>query len=155
MPAINPVQRFIVRGLQPQFEPHLVARLVIFTQQIQHCIRHAVRACADAQPNDAGLADRLLIHRTQHLHFRPGAGIRLKISEVAFCAVNQLRLIRQLFCDGVILLGFVGKRGHITKSAATPPDGAIPVRTAKPAVQRQFMDFLPITAGKIATKHID
>ena len=32
--AVNPVQRFIVRGLQPQLQPHFIALLVVLTQQV-------------------------------------------------------------------------------------------------------------------------
>jgi hypothetical protein len=54
-----------------------------------------------------------------------------------------------------MLLGFVGKGGHVTERAATTPDGAIAIRAAKTPVQRQLMNLLPIALQKIPTKHID
>lgn len=61
----------------------------------------------------------------------------------------------ELFSDRFMLLGLVSKRGHVTESAATTPDGAIAIRAAKAAVQRQFVNLLSVALQKIPTKHID
>ncbi|MNN88896.1 hypothetical protein D3C81_2066380 [compost metagenome] len=95
--------------MQAQFQPHLVALFFIFAQQIKHRFRHAVRTGADTQPDDVRLADRLLIHSTQHLNFRKSAGIGLEIGQVAFSAVYPMRLMRQLFSDRTMLLRLIGK----------------------------------------------
>ncbi|KXA04273.1 hypothetical protein HMPREF0208_00933 [Citrobacter koseri] len=155
MAAINTAQRFVMRGLQSQFQPHFIALVFIFAEQIEHRIRYTVGARTDAQPDNAGLAYRLLIHRTQHLHFGKGTGVRLEIGQIAFGAIDQMRLMRQLFGNRAILLRLIGERGDITESTPATSDGAIAVWTAKSAVQRQFMNFLPITTRKIPTKHID
>src|SRR5690606_10936921 len=98
---------------------------------------------------------RLLIHGAQHLHFRPGTGIRLKIGEITPGAVHQRGLISELLRDGVVLLRFISKGGYVTESAAAPSDSAIAIRATETAMQRQFMDLLPVTTSEIATKHID
>jgi hypothetical protein len=54
-----------------------------------------------------------------------------------------------------MLLGLVGKGRNVTEGAAAAPDGAIAIRAAKPAVQRQLMNLLPVPLQKIPTKHID
>jgi hypothetical protein len=61
----------------------------------------------------------------------------------------------KLLGNGMMLLSFIGKRGDITESTSATSDGAIAIWTAKAAVQREFMNLLPITARKIPTKHID
>ncbi|MPN22075.1 hypothetical protein SDC9_169458 [bioreactor metagenome] len=66
-----------------------------------------------------------------------------------------MRLVRELFGDRMMLLRFIRKRGNITESAAAASDGAIAIWAAKSAVERQFMNLLPITPRKIPTKHID
>jgi hypothetical protein len=63
--------------------------------------------------------------------------------------------MRKLLGNGMMLLSFIGKRGDITERTAAASDGAIAIWAAKAAVQRQFMNLLPITARKIPTKHID
>ncbi len=63
--------------------------------------------------------------------------------------------MRELLCDGFMLLGFVSKRGHVAEGTAATPDGAVAIRAAKAAVQRQLMNLLPVALQKIPTKHID
>ena len=155
MAAVNSVQRFIVRGLQPQFQPHFIALIFILAQQIKHRLRHAVRARADAQTDDIGLTHRLLVHRAQHLHFGKGAGIGLEIGQIAFCAVDQICLMRQLVGNRLMLLCFIGKRGDITERAAAAANSAVAVWAAESTMQRQFMDLFAVATRKIPTKHID
>lgn len=61
----------------------------------------------------------------------------------------------ELFRDRVMLLSFVSKGRNVTEGAAAAPDGAIAIRAAKPAVQRQLMNLLSVSLQKIPTKHID
>ena len=61
----------------------------------------------------------------------------------------------KLLSDRFMLLGFVSKGRNVTEGAAASPDGAIAIRAAKPAVQRQLMNLLPVPLQKIPTKHID
>gem|GEM_PF-3631041 len=146
MTAVDTVQGFIVGGLQSQLQPDLIPLLFVFAEQIQHRLRHAVRPCPDAEPDDIGLAHRLLIHGAQHLHFRPCAGIGLKIGQILICPVNPRCLVGELCRDRLMLLRFVGKRGHITEGTAATPDSAVAVRAAKSPVERQLMDLLPVAA---------
>lgn len=155
MATVNAVQGFIMCGLQAQFQPDLVALLLILAEQVQHRLRHTVRTRTDAQPHNVRLRDCLLIHGPQHLHFRPGTGVRLEIGQILLCAVNPAGLMCELLCNRFMLLSFVSKGGHVTESAATAPDGAIAIRTAKTAVQRQLVNLLPVALQKIPTKHID
>ncbi len=155
MPTVNPMQGFIVRGLQSQLQPYLISLLMIFTQQIEDCLRHAVRAGADAEADNIRGADGLTIHRAEHLHFSEGAGIGLEIGQIALCPVDELRLMSELFGDGAMLLRLIGKGRHITESATAAAQRAVAVRAAKTAVQRQLMDLFAIAAHKIPTKHID
>ncbi|EFE05715.1 hypothetical protein CIT292_10688 [Citrobacter youngae ATCC 29220] len=155
MTTVNTMQGFVMRGLQTQLQPNFITQIFILAQQVKHRIRHAVGARPNAQPDDTGLTDRLLIHRTQHLHFGEGAGIGLEIGQIAFRAIDQMRLMRKLLGNRMVLLRFIGKRSDVTESTSATSDGAIAIWTAKPAVQREFMNFLPITARKIPTKHID
>ena len=144
-----------MRGLQAQLQPDLVALFFVLAEQVQHRVRYAVRARAHAQPNDVSLADGLLIHRAQHLHLRPRAGVGLKIGQILLRAVHLACLMDKLFSDRFMLLGFVSKGRNVTEGAAASPDGAIAIRAAKPAVQRQLMNLLPVPLQKIPTKHID
>jgi Arc/MetJ family transcription regulator len=155
MPTVNAMQGLIMGGLQPQLQPYLIPLLMVFTEQVEDRLRHAVRAGADAEANDIRLADGLTIHRAEHLHFSKGAGIGLEIGQIALCPVNELRLMGELFGDGAMLLRFIGKRGHVTESATAAAQRAVAVRAAKTAVQRQLMDLFAIAAHKIPTKHID
>jgi hypothetical protein len=60
-----------------------------------------------------------------------------------------------LFTDRELLSVFIGKRGDITKSAATFAQRAIAIWAGKRAMQRQFMDLLAITLKEILTEGID
>src|SRR5690606_29230463 len=112
-------------------------------------------ARTDAQAYDVRLAGRLLVHRAQHLYLGPGAGVGLKVGEIARRAIDALGLQGQLFADRVLLLRFVGKRRDVTEGAAAAPDGAIAIGAAEAAVQRELMNFLAVASGEIAAKHID
>ena len=155
MATVDTVQRFVMCGLQAQLQPDLVALFFVLAEQVQHRVRYAVRAGSHAQPNDTGLADGLLIHRSQYLHLRPRAGVSLKIGQILLRTVHQAGLVGKLLSDRVMLLCFIGKRRDVTEGAATAPDGAVAIRAAKPAVQRQLMNLLPVPLQKIPTKHID
>ncbi len=132
MATVNTVQGFVVRGLQAQLQPDLVALFFVLAEQVQHRVRYAVRARAHAQPNDVSLADGLLIHRAQHLHLRPRAGVGLKIGQILLRAVHLACLMDKLFSDRFMLLGFVSKGRNVTEGAAAAPDGAIAIRAANP-----------------------
>ncbi len=136
MPAVNAMQGLIMGGLQPQLQPNLIPLLVVFTEQVENRLRHAVRAGANAEANDIRLADGLTIHRAEHLHFSKGAGIGLKVGQITLCPVNKLRLMGELFGDGSMLLRFIRKRGHVTECATATAQRAVAVRAAKTAVQR-------------------
>lgn len=61
----------------------------------------------------------------------------------------------ELLSNRMMLLRLIGKGGDITEGAPATSNGAIAIWAAKPTVQREFMNLLPITTRKIPTKHID
>ena len=80
MPAIHPVQRPIMNGLQSELDGKIGFTSQLF-EQIEHVIGHAVGARADGQANDVGVIDRRLIKRPQLFHRSVGVGGRLEISD--------------------------------------------------------------------------
>jgi hypothetical protein len=66
-----------------------------------------------------------------------------------------LRLVRQLICNGAVLLRLIGKRRDITEGAAAAANSAIAIRAAKPPMQGQLMHLFTMAMHKIPTKHID
>ncbi|CSI00765.1 Uncharacterised protein [Vibrio cholerae] len=78
----------------------------------------------------------MFVHGFQHLHFRIRAGVSLKISEVFFGAFDLPRPIFQLRLNTLLLSIFIGKRRHITESAAATAYRAIAIRTTESTMQR-------------------
>ena len=48
MAAVNTMQGFVMRGLQTEFQPYLIAEVFILAKQIEYRIRHAVGARPNA-----------------------------------------------------------------------------------------------------------
>lgn len=155
MAAVDAFERFIVRRLQPQLQPHFITLLAIPRQQIQCGGRHAVRPGTDAQADHLALRQRLPIHRRQQFDLRIGAGIGTEIGQIAPRPVDPRGLLRQLFSDTLPLHRLIGERSDVAKRTAAAPQRAVAVRAAESAVQREFMDLFAIAALEICAKHID
>ena len=70
------------------------------------------------------------------MYFSEGAGVGLKIGQIALRPVDELRLMSELFGDRAMLLRLIGKRCHVTESATAAAQRAVAVWAAKTAVQR-------------------
>ena len=61
MPAVDAPERLIEGGLQSQFQPDLVALLLVGRQQLQHRFGCAIRARPDGETNYVRFRQRLVI----------------------------------------------------------------------------------------------
>ncbi len=84
-----------------------------------------------------------------------GAGVGLKVGEIAFGTGHFIPARQQLLHHGKLLGRLVGKRGDIAKSAATTAQGAVPVGAGESAVNRELVDLLAVALLEILTECID
>ncbi len=155
MAPVDALQRLVVGALQPQFQPHLVTPGLITGQQVQHRIRHAIWARPHTQAHHVAHRQRLFIHALQVLHFGIGAGIGLKIGEIALGAGHFVPTGQQLLHHGELLGRFVGKGGDIAEGAATTPQGAITIGAGEGAVNGELVDLLAMALLEILAECID
>jgi len=59
--AMDAVKRFVKSALQPEFEPDFGTSFLIVSEQIEHCIRDAVRPGSDTQADDITRGQRSVV----------------------------------------------------------------------------------------------
>ncbi|MNR40206.1 hypothetical protein D3C85_1584730 [compost metagenome] len=91
----------------------------------------------------------------QVFHLGIGAGIGLKVGEIALGTGHFVPARQQLLHDRKLLGRFVGERGDIAEGAAAAAQGAVPVRAGEGAVNGEFVDLLAVALLEILAECID
>ena len=132
-------------GLQPQFDPDELVRVIIFQsfQQRQHFISKAVRPCGDGDTGDIRFGKRLSVNGIQVGGRSVGIGIGLKISDIAAAglfATKELLAGCQLLPDGKGASGSeIPAAACAAENAAAGIQRPVPVGAGKACIQRYFI----------------
>jgi hypothetical protein len=156
--AIDAHQRGVKRRLQAQFQPHFVATLAVFRQQVQHRRRHAVGPRTDRQAHHVRRGQRVVIQRAQFIHMRIGVGVGLEIGDEAaragaFC--NAAARAVELHCERHRVTCARGKGFVIAEGAATDSLAAIAIGAGKAGVERDLVHPLAMPLQHGAAKGMD
>src|SRR5712691_3015059 len=140
-------------GFQTQFEPQISTRGVV-CQEIQHRIRHTVRAGANGQANDVLTSQRFVVEAPQPLYATIGIGVSLEIGNEflrPIALVQKAFALFQLRGHGQPPISRT-EAGVVTVNTASDSHSAISVGTSKTSVKRNFMHTATKGAAQMIRK---